>query len=157
MSTSQHSVVDAEAIARQGGPQRASVMAAGLIGSEILKIAAEIRAMMVSGKKILNLTVGDFDPKHFPIPDSLRDGILDALRAGETNYPPSNGMPQLRDAVCRLYERDLGLRYPSDSVLIAGGARPVIYGTYLTVGKKPGSSDPGDAFAGDIDYVTISR
>ena len=30
------------------------------------------------------------------------------------------------------------------------------YGTYLTVGKKPGSSDPGDAFAGDIDYVTIS-
>ncbi len=31
------------------------------------------------------------------------------------------------------------------------------YGTYLTVGKKPGSSDPGDAFAGEIDYVTISR
>ncbi len=31
------------------------------------------------------------------------------------------------------------------------------YGTYLTVGKKPGSIDPGDAFAGEIDYVTISR
>ncbi len=31
------------------------------------------------------------------------------------------------------------------------------YGTYLTVGKKPGSTDPGDAFAGSIDYVTINR
>lgn len=138
MSSCQRPVVDAEALARQGGPGRASVMAAGLIGSEILKIAAEIRQMMASGRKILNLTVGDFDPKHFPIPGSLLDGILDALRAGETNYPPSNGMPALREAVARLYERDLGLRYPADCVLIAGGARPIIYGTYDTL------CDPGD-------------
>ena len=133
MLTSQHGVVDVEALARRGGPGRASVMAEGLIGSEILKIAAEIRALIASGRTILNLTVGDFDPKHFPIPDSLRDGIIDALRHGETNYPPSNGMPQLREAVRRLYERDLGLRYPADCVLIAGGARPVIHGTYTTL------------------------
>jgi len=35
-------------------------MAAGLIGSEILKIAADIRAMIAEGKKDLYLTVGDF-------------------------------------------------------------------------------------------------
>jgi aspartate aminotransferase len=40
--------------------------------------------------------------------------------------------------VQRFYERDLGLKYPLDSVLIAGGARPVIYGTYRTL------VDPGD-------------
>ena len=38
----------------------------------------------------------------------------------------------------RLYARDLGLHYPVDSVLIAGGARPLLYGTYRTL------LDPGD-------------
>ncbi len=31
------------------------------------------------------------------------------------------------------------------------------YGTYVTVGKKPGSANPADAFAGQIDWLTISR
>ncbi len=47
-----------------------SQMAQGLIGSEILKIAADIRAMVAEGHTICNLTVGDFDPKYFPIPRS---------------------------------------------------------------------------------------
>lgn len=32
-----------------------------------------------------------------------------------------------------------------------------IYGFYLTIGKKPGSNVPADAYAGQIDWVTISR
>ncbi|HZK76617.1 MAG TPA: hypothetical protein VFD13_06885, partial [Candidatus Kapabacteria bacterium] len=76
-----------------------SRMAQGLIGSEILKIAADIRAMVAEGHAICNLTVGDFNPKYFPIPHELRKSIEAALDAGETNYPPSDGMLQLRKAV----------------------------------------------------------
>ncbi len=110
--------------------QRISRMAAGLVGSEILKIAADIRAMVREGKKICNLTVGDFDPKQFRIPKKLESGIRDALEKGETNYPPSNGVLELREAVKRFYQRELSLDYPLDSFLIAGGARPVIYAIY---------------------------
>ncbi len=113
-------------------------MAGGLVGSEILKIAADIRGMIRDGAKICNLTVGDFDPKQFPIPAALRDGIVTALQNGETNYPPSDGVLELRQAVQRFYARDLGLSYPLESVLICGGARPVIYGIYRAV------VDPGD-------------
>jgi aspartate aminotransferase len=113
-------------------------MAAGLVGSEILKIAADIRAMARDGAKICNLTVGDFDPKQFPIPALLRDSIITALQNGETNYPPSDGVLELRQAVQRFYARDLGLSYPLESVLICGGARPVIYGVYRAL------VDPGD-------------
>src|SRR5438067_13076461 len=102
-------------------------MARGLIGSEILKIASDIRAMAAEGKEICNLTVGDFSPAEFRIPASLEKGIEDALRRGETNYPPSDGVLALRKAVLEFSERGLGLRYPLDSVLIAGGSRPVIY------------------------------
>jgi aspartate aminotransferase len=116
-------------------------MAGGLVGSEILKIAGEIRELVRGGVEVCNLTVGDFDPSQFPVPELLSTGIRDALVAGHTNYPPSNGIPELRDAVRKFYERALGLRYTSDSVLIAGGARPCIYATYRAV------VDPGQSVA----------
>lgn len=115
-----------------------SERARGLIGSEILKIAAEIRAMIADGKPVCNLTVGDFDPKQFPIPASLLDGIRRALEAGETNYPPSDGILSLRKAVAAFSAREWGVDYPVESVLIASGARPILYGAYRCV------LDPGD-------------
>jgi aspartate aminotransferase len=120
---------------------RVSTMAAGLIGSEILKIAGDIRQLLREGVEVCNLTVGDFDPQQFPIPDRLADGIRDALAAGHTNYPPSNGILELREAVTRLYARELGLGYGVDSVLVAGGGRPCIYAAYRAL------VDPGDAVA----------
>ncbi len=133
--------VDATAFAEAGKqvPQsRVGRMAQGLIGSEILKIAAEIRALQKQGQTICNLTVGDFDPKQFAIPERLRQGIVAAYGRGETNYPPSDGMPALREAVQRFYERELGIKYPVASVLIASGARPIIHATYTA------TCDPGD-------------
>ena len=117
---------------------RVSTMAAGLVGSEILKIAADIRTMVAEGHSICNLTVGDFSPAQFPVPSALMAGIRTALDRGETNYPPPNGVLELRHAVCRFYQRELGLEYPVESVLIAGGARPAIYGTYRAL------VDPGE-------------
>src|SRR5438067_141430 len=98
-----------------------STMARHLIGSEILKIAAEIRAMVAQGAKILNLTVGDFAPKEFPIPDALANGVMQALKEGHTNYPPADGVLECREAVRELFKDRLGLDYPIESVLIAGG------------------------------------
>ncbi|HEY4183815.1 MAG TPA: aminotransferase class I/II-fold pyridoxal phosphate-dependent enzyme [Polyangia bacterium] len=115
-----------------------SKMARGVVGSEILRIAAEIRALKAKGAEICNLTVGDFDPAQFPIPAELLTGVRDALDSGQTNYPPSDGVLSLREAVARTYKRNLGLEYPVESVLITGGARPLLYGTFLTV------LDPGD-------------
>jgi len=84
----------------------------GLIGSEILKIAAEIREIVASGKPVCNLTVGDFNSRQFPIPKALLDAIQRALEAGETNYPPSDGVLDLRRAVLSYVEREHGLPFP---------------------------------------------
>jgi aspartate aminotransferase len=134
------SMTDVTALARgkRGTRGRLSTPVGTLEGSAILKIAAEIRQRVAAGEKICNLTVGDFDPKQFAIPRLLEDGLAAALRSGETNYPPSTGMPALRDAVVAYYERSLGLRYPVESVLITTGSRPGVYGTYCTL------VDPGD-------------
>jgi aspartate aminotransferase len=115
-----------------------SNMAEGLRGSEILRIAGEIRELKATGQPICDLTVGDFSPAEFPIPDALKAAIHEALERGETNYPPSNGLPELKQAVADLYRRTFSLDVAPESVLITSGTRPGIYGGYRVV------CDPGD-------------
>jgi aspartate aminotransferase len=115
-----------------------SHLAQGLIGSEILKVAREVNALCDAGREVCNLTVGDFSPREFRIPAALEREIVDALHRGETNYPPSDGVKEMRAAVVRLYEEQLGLKFSLDSTLIAGGARPIIFAAYSAV------VDPGD-------------
>ncbi len=110
-----------------------STLARGLTGSEILKIAGEIRSLCEKGRDICNLTVGDFAPKEFRIPYKLQDLIAEAFAAGETNYPPSDGTKELRQAVLRFYETEFGMTFPIESILIACGSRPVIYAAYAAV------------------------
>jgi aspartate aminotransferase len=118
-----------------------SRLSQGLIGSEVLRIAAEIRALAAQGRPICNLTVGDFDSREFRPPAALLEGVRQALADGHTNYPPSNGVLELRQAVTRFVRRELKLDYPVESVLVAGGARPLIYATYRAL------VDPGDEVA----------
>lgn len=100
---------------------------AGLQGSAILAIAGEVRQLIAQGKTVHNLTIGDFNPSIFPIPDALRQRIKDALDAGQTNYPPAIGTTELRQAIVNLYKRELDLAFPIDSIITGSGARPPIY------------------------------
>jgi aspartate aminotransferase len=133
-------ITDATSLARtpSSAPGRISTPVGTLEGSAILKIAGEIRQRMAAGEQVCNLTVGDFDPRQFPIPAELESGIVDALRHHETNYPPSHGMASLREAIVQYTERSLGLKYPVECTLVTCGSRPGVYGTYATV------VDPGD-------------
>lgn len=115
-----------------------SQMAHGLIGSEILKIAAEIRAKVAKGEKVFNLTVGDFRPDQFAIPDVLKSAIAEGYAAGETNYPPSDGILELRQAISQFYAERLGLDYQIPEIVVTGGVRPSIYGAYRVL------LDPGE-------------
>lgn len=109
---------------------RLSKMASSLVGSEILKIAADVRALAAEGREICNLTVGDFAPSEFRIPRAVEQGIVAALERGETNYPPSDGIPTLREAVRALYTRDLGFAPEVASIVVTSGSRPGIYSAY---------------------------
>ena len=109
---------------------RVSTLANELRGSAILRIAGEVRQLAREGRRIADLTVGDFSSSQFRIPRELEDGIVDALRQGETTYPPSIGLEALRTAVVQFYRDRLGVDISLPSVLIASGARPAIYAVY---------------------------
>lgn len=110
-----------------------STMAKNLVGSEIIKIGGEINDMIKKGHEICNLTIGDFNPKYYPIPTELKANILNAYEQGHTNYPPANGVLELRTAVSNFIKKELNLDYTPDNVLVAGGSRPLIYATYRAI------------------------
>ncbi|MDQ3242422.1 MAG: aminotransferase class I/II-fold pyridoxal phosphate-dependent enzyme, partial [Gemmatimonadota bacterium] len=115
-----------------------SVSARGLQESGILRITRQVRALLVHGDDIVNLTVGDFDPRYFPIPNALSQEIQDAVARGETNYPTPEGMLALRQAISSYVLRTAGVRYPVDSIVVCSGGRPVLYGAYRAI------VNPGD-------------
>lgn len=113
-------------------------MAETLIGSEIIRQSNEVNEKIRNGALIYNLTIGDFDPKVFPIPAALLDEIIYAYREGHTNYPMANGIPDLRKAVSAFIRKYQQLDYSADEILISAGSRPLIYAVYKTL------VNPGD-------------
>ncbi len=109
---------------------KVSKLAENIIGSEIIKLAAEVNEKIKQGEKIYNLTIGDFNPHEFPIPAELKQFIIDEYIANQTNYPAADGMLELRNAVSNLLKQRGGLDYKNDEILIAGGARPIIYSIF---------------------------
>jgi aspartate aminotransferase len=115
-----------------------SLLANALMGSEIIKIGNEVNELKRKGAKIANLTIGDFDPAVFPIPEALKSEIIAAYNDHQTNYPPADGILALRETVSALLDKRLGLQYSTSDILISAGSRPLIYATYLAL------VDPGD-------------
>jgi aspartate aminotransferase len=115
-----------------------SQMAQGMSGSKILQIAYAVKERIAAGEQVADFTVGDFAPQQFQVPEQLKKYVADALAANQTNYPPADGIPELRKAIVGHYARHLGLEYPADSVVVASGARPVLYAAYRCL------VDPGE-------------
>lgn len=117
---------------------KVSIKAATLIGSEIIKLGNDINQRIKEGQSIYNLTIGDFNPEIFPIPQELKDNIIEAYQNNHTNYPTADGMVELKNAVIAFLKKYEGLDFESDEILIAGGGRPLIHGIYQAI------VDPGD-------------
>ena len=79
-----------------------SKMADNLESSPILVLSKAVNEKIAAGENVFNLTVGDFNPKIFPIPTALTEEIISAYNAGLTNYPPTGGLPELKQAISRM-------------------------------------------------------
>jgi aspartate aminotransferase len=107
-----------------------------LIGSEIVKLGGDIREKIRLGEHIYNFTVGDFDPKIFPIPKALEDEIIEAYRQHYTNYPAAEGNLDLRESLSLFLKDREGLNYSTHEILISCGGRPLIYSLFRAVADK---------------------
>ena len=107
-----------------------------LIPSEIVRLGATIKEKISNGEQVYNFTVGDFDPKIFPIPSQLKDNINEAYEDGYTNYPSAEGEADLRAAISTFIEKNEGISYSPSEILVSAGGRPLIYATYRAIVDK---------------------
>jgi aspartate aminotransferase len=113
-----------------------SNLAETLIGSEIVRLGGEIREKIRTGEKIYNFTVGDFDPKIFPIPKQLENEIVEAYRQHFTNYPSAEGNADLRESISLFMKEREELDYDPGEILVSCGGRPLIYALFRSIVDK---------------------
>ncbi|MEO6721347.1 MAG: aminotransferase class I/II-fold pyridoxal phosphate-dependent enzyme [Ferruginibacter sp.] len=113
-----------------------SDLAETLIGSEIVKLGADIKEKIRQGTEIFNYTIGDFDSAIFPIPTELEDEIVAAYHNHHTTYPPAEGIAELRESVATFIRTRQGLDFKANEILIAAGGRPLIYTAYRAIVNK---------------------
>lgn len=113
-----------------------SRLAETLVGSEIVRLGAEIKEKIRQGENIYNYTIGDFNSAVFPIPEGLENEIVNAYKQRYTTYPASEGNLDLREAISKFISEREGILYNSDEILVAAGGRPLIYSAFRAIVDK---------------------
>lgn len=113
-----------------------SEIADNLSPLSISGIAAKINERKSKGEKIFNLTIGDFAPEHFPIPQNLEDEIINAYKSKYTNYPVVGGMPELLEAISSHIKHFGSFDYSPNEIISASGSRPLTYLLFKTLIDK---------------------
>lgn len=92
----------------------------------------------------INLGVGEPD---FCVPEHALRGGFEAMKKGKTHYAPTNGIPELREALAQKAYRDYGLHYdPNNEILVTVGGTQAISAALMSL-LNPGDEvlipDPG--------------
>ena len=88
--------------------------------SPTLAINAKAGEMRAQGVDIISFAVGEPD---FDTPAHIRKAGEEAIKQGFTRYTPSDGIPELRQAVADKFKRENGLDYSPDQVIINVGGK----------------------------------
>jgi aspartate aminotransferase len=84
--------------------RKLSFVGDNIVGSEIIKISQQIKEVSKT-KPVMNFSIGDFNPKINPIPDKLKQYIIESYENDITNYPMSSGELDLRTSVSKYFEK----------------------------------------------------
>ncbi len=105
-------------------PIRLSPALQNLKPSATLAAAAKAKELKGKGVNVLDFTLGEPD---FITPANIREAAVRAMNAGHTHYTASGGIAELKQAVCHAYQRDYGLGFQPNQVLISCGAKHSIH------------------------------
>ncbi len=83
-------------------------------------VLARARQLAAEGKEIIELEIGD---SPFPSTPAAKQAGLEAIRADQTHYCPSAGLPELRRAASEFVNHEYGLKTSAANIVIGPGAK----------------------------------
>ncbi|PSQ24073.1 aspartate aminotransferase [Halobacteriales archaeon QS_9_67_17] len=92
----------------------------------ISNAAAELEA---DGIDVVDLSVGEPD---FPTPENVVEAGKRAIDEGYTGYAPSDGIPELKEAIAEKFDDD-GLDYATDEIIVTPGGKQALFETFMAL------------------------
>lgn len=93
------------------------------------------KQMIADGKDVVSLGAGEPD---FPTPEPIRKAACDAINSGKTRYTAPVGIMDVRKAVCEKLERENGLHYKPEQIIMTSGAKHAVFNSLAAL------VNPGD-------------
>ncbi|MFB6258579.1 MAG: pyridoxal phosphate-dependent aminotransferase [Flavobacteriales bacterium] len=98
-------------------------------------MARRSRELEAEGRDIINLSLGEPD---FNTPEPIKEAAKKAIEDNYSHYMPVNGYAELREAISKKFERDNGLAYGPEQIVVSTGAKQSIANAVLSL------VDPGE-------------
>ena len=108
---------------------------AGFAGSPTLRVSAIARMLRAQGRDVVDFGSGEPD---FDTPEHIKHAAVKALRGGFTKYTTPSGIDELKDAIVDKLNRDNGLCYRREQIVVSCGAKHTLHNLAQVL------FDPGD-------------
>lgn len=101
-----------------------SRIASAVRASTTMEIDAMSKSMKAAGIDVIGFGAGEPD---FDTPANITQACIQALEEHKTRYTAASGIAELKAAACMRIESDCGISYKPSNVIIASGAKHIVY------------------------------
>ncbi len=98
--------------------------------SPTLGISAKAAELRRKGVDVVDLGAGQPD---FDTPENIKLRAKEAIDRGFTKYTPTSGIKELKEAICQKLERENGLRYSPEEIVVSCGAKHSLFNIFLAL------------------------
>jgi len=103
--------------------------------SATIAVSDKARELKAAGRDVISLGAGEPD---FDTPDNIKEAAIRAIRDGMTKYTNVDGTPELKAAIVDKFQRENGLSYAPEQVIVGTGGKQVLYNALMA------TINPGD-------------
>ncbi len=103
--------------------------------SATIAVTQKARELKNAGRDVIGLGAGEPD---FDTPDNIKNAAIDAIRRGETKYPPVSGIAPLREAIAKKFKRENNLDYKPEQTIVGTGGKQILFNAFMA------TLNPGD-------------
>ncbi len=103
--------------------------------SATIAVTQTARELKAKGRDVIGLGAGEPD---FDTPDNIKNAAIEAIRRGETKYPPVSGIAPLREAIAAKFKRENNLDYKPEQTIVGTGGKQILFNALMA------TLNPGD-------------
>ncbi|WP_375614973.1 MULTISPECIES: pyridoxal phosphate-dependent aminotransferase [unclassified Bartonella] len=96
--------------------------------SATIAASQKARYLKALGRNVIALSAGEPD---FDTPDNIKNAAIEAIRRGETKYPPISGIPELRQAISAKFKRENNLLYQPEQIIVGTGGKQILFNAFM--------------------------